>query len=163
MKAMRRFEKPAYSSPDQLLFGHAKELREYGLGLVIGDGKVVPEINYWPKREADLNPEMLIEQYRSITQAVLERAVDLGIKHLQLETELSHVPTLKPELAGEITSEQKAMMERYHGKYGINLALRVTVADVRFGFREISYDGSLSKMLEAFDKAASSGADVLSI
>ena len=95
-----KFDRLAYSSANELLFGHAKEPRRYGFDLSIGDGKVVPEINYWPRREADLDPRMLVEQYRSITHAVLERAVNLGMQDLQLETELSHVSTLRPELAG---------------------------------------------------------------
>ncbi|MCD6509179.1 MAG: hypothetical protein J7L11_02150 [Thermoprotei archaeon] len=43
---------------------------------------------------------------------------------------MSYSITLRPRLAEEIIDKQKTLMERYHSKYGIKLALRVTPADI---------------------------------
>lgn len=121
----------------------------------------MPEVKYWPGRSADESGK-LVEEFYSITVSVLERAVDLGVEALQLETELSHVATMNPKLAAEIVAAQRSLLERYHSEYGIALALRATVADIRWS-RELKREDALSRMLESFEAAAEAGADVLSI
>ncbi|MEM3943574.1 MAG: methyltransferase MtaB domain-containing protein [Thermofilaceae archaeon] len=158
---MARFTSLAYGKPGELLFGRALHPLRYGLGLEVGSGRVVPEVKYWPSRSADESGR-LVEEFSSITRGVLERAVDLGVQALQLETELSHVATLNPRLAEEIVAAQKDVMERYHSEYGVALALRVTVADVRWS-RELKGEEAFSRMMESFEAAAGAGADVLSI
>jgi len=155
------FASLAYASPDEMVFGRAARPLRYGLGLEVGGGRVVPELKYWPSRGADESGRV-VEEFAAITRDALERAVDLGVKALQLETELSHLATMNPRLAREIVEAQRSLMERYHSEHGIALALRVTVADVRWS-RELGREEALSRMLEAFEEAASAGADVLSI
>jgi len=156
-----RFTSLAYRSPDELVFGRALQPLRYGLGLEVGSGRVVPELKYWPSRAADESGR-LVDEFAAITRDALERAVDLGLRALQLETELSHVATLNPALAREIVETQKGIIERYHSEHGIGIALRVTVADVRWS-REVGREEALSRMLETFEAAAGAGADVLSI
>ena len=93
---------------------------------------------------------------------MLNRAADLGIKYLQLETELSYNVTLNPKLVEELVAKQKKLIEQYHDKFGIRLALRVTVADIR-NLKSITYEEAWNKMLEAFEASATAGADLLSI
>jgi methanol--5-hydroxybenzimidazolylcobamide Co-methyltransferase len=156
-----RFAGLAYRSWEEIVFGRALRPLRYGLGLEVGAGRVVPELKYWPSRSAD-EAGRVVEEFASITRDALERAVDLGVEALQLETELSHLATLNPKLAREIVEAQKSVMERYRSEYGIALALRVTVADVRWS-REVGREEALARMLEAFEEAARAGADVLSI
>ncbi|MEM1930281.1 MAG: methyltransferase MtaB domain-containing protein, partial [Thermofilaceae archaeon] len=82
---MARFTSLAYGKPGELLFGRALHPLRYGLGLEVGSGRVVPEVKYWPSRSADESGR-LVEEFSSITRGVLERAVDLGVQALQLET-----------------------------------------------------------------------------
>lgn len=158
---MPRFVNLAYGSPEGMVFGLSPHPLRYGLGLEVGGGRVVPELKYWPSRSADESGR-LVEEFSAITRDALERATDLGARALQLETELSHVATLNPELARSIVEAQESVMERYHAEHGIALALRVTVADVRWS-REVGREEALSRMLETFEAVAEAGADVLSI
>ncbi|RLF20682.1 MAG: methanol--corrinoid methyltransferase [Thermoprotei archaeon] len=152
----------AYGSPEEIIFGKAKYPLEYGLGLKVGYGEVIPEIKYWPYRGYENDEKKLIKEYEKITREILERAVDLNVKSLQLETELSYFITLRPKLAEEIVSLQKDIMEGYHSRYGIKLALRVTPADIR-KLREVTYDEARNIMMETFEAVCRSGADVISI
>ncbi len=156
------FTSPAYRSPDELSFGIAKKPLSYGLELSVGKGKVIPEIKYWPRRDVEAHVEKLPEEYEHITRDLLERAVDLGVKALQLETELNYQVTRRPELIEEIISKQRELMEQFHSRYGISLALRVTVADIR-RLRGLEYEEAMSTIFEAFETACRSGADVISI
>jgi len=151
----------AYSSWEEMVFGWSVHPLRYGLGLEVGTGRVVPELKYWPSRSAD-EAGRIVEEFASITRDALERAADLGTEALQLETELSHTATLNPKITREIVEAQKEIVERYHSEYGIALALRVTVADIRWS-REVGRREALARMLETFEQAAEAGADVLSI
>ncbi|MCI4439063.1 methanol--corrinoid methyltransferase [archaeon] len=145
-------------SLEEIKYGFSKFPLKYGINLEIGRGKVVPEIKYFPRIK-----ESLKEEYTNITKEILNRAVDLGVKDLQLETELTYVETGDPKLAGEIVRIQKDIMENYAKEYNINLGLRVTVADMR-DFRKVKHDEEgFSKMLETFEEVSKNGADVLSI
>ena len=145
-------------SLEEIKYGFSKFPLKYGINLEIGRGKVVPEIKYFPRIK-----ESLKEEYTNITKEILNRAVDLGVRDLQLETELTYVETGDPKLAGEIVRIQKEIMENYAKEYNINLGLRVTVADMR-DFRKVKHDEEgFSKMLETFEEVSKNGADVLSI
>lgn len=145
-------------SLEEIKFGFSKFPLKYGINLEVGNGKVVPEIKYFPRVKEDLK-----EEYTNITKEVLNRAVDLGVRDLQLETELTYVETGNPKLAGEIVRIQKDIMEKYAKEHGINLGLRITVADIR-DFRKAKHDEEgFTKMLETFEEVSRNGADVLSI
>ena len=47
--ATKKFTKMEYKSADDLVFGDAKYPLSYGLGLKVGAGQVVPEINFAPR------------------------------------------------------------------------------------------------------------------
>jgi len=152
----------AYESPADMVFGVARRPLRYGLGLEVGNGRVVPELKYWPSRAVESEPSLLVEEYERITAGVLERALDLGMEAIQLETELSYQVTLNPRLAGEIVTAQKSLLEKFSGEGGLKTALRVTVADIR-GMRSIDCERACSLMFETFESSAASGADLLSI
>ncbi|MEM3454218.1 MAG: methyltransferase MtaB domain-containing protein [Thermoproteota archaeon] len=145
-------------SLEEIKFGFSKFPLKYGINLEVGNGKVIPEIKYFPRVKEDLK-----EEYINITKEVLSRAVDLGIKDLQLETELTYVETGNPKLAGEIVRSQRDIIEKYAKEYNINLGLRVTIADMRDFRKEKHDEESFTKMLETFEEVSKNGADVLSI
>jgi len=143
---------------EELIFGFSKFPLKYGINLEVGNGRVVPEIKYFPRVGSNLK-----EEYISITEQVLRRAVDLGIEELQLETELTYIETGNPKLAGEIVRTQKEIIEKYAREYNLKLGFRVTVADMR-DFRKPNHDEEgFNKMLETFEVVSENGADVLSI
>ncbi|MEM3144494.1 MAG: methyltransferase MtaB domain-containing protein [Thermoproteota archaeon] len=157
------FRKVEIEDPSKLVFGIAKHPLSYGLGLKIGQGEVVPEVKFFPKAISEKDEEAFKKEVESITKDILDRAVELGVGSLQIETEQSFMETKNPRLVAEVTNIQKSVMEKYAGEYGIKLGLRVTVADIR-DFREgLRHTAEYNLMLEAFEKAASNGADILSI
>ncbi|MFQ5762786.1 MAG: methyltransferase MtaB domain-containing protein, partial [Candidatus Bathyarchaeia archaeon] len=161
--AVHRFSSMETKSWENLMFGVSKYPLKYGLNLEVGNGEIVPEIKYFPKREGEQNAETLKKEYHEITDNILKRAIDLGLPSIQLETEHSFVITKNPLLGGEITSIQKSIMEKYADEYGLKCALRVTVADVR-ELKDDMRDGEeTANMFESFENAAENGADVLSV
>ena len=163
MRVVRRFSLMETKSWDSLIFGVSKHPLGYGLNLEVGNGEVVPEIKYFPKRDGEEDSETLKKEYKEITDNVLKRAIDLGLPSIQLETEQTFVITKNPRLGGEITNIQKSIMEKYADEYGLKCALRVTVADIRELKGDMRGGEEVALMFESFDKAAENGADVLSL
>lgn len=168
--AIKRFTKMEYKSADEVVFGEAKYPVSYGLGQKIGQGWVVPEINFAPRPGAEKTPETLTREYVDyIAKDCLDRAVTLGFPAVQLENE--HIFQMvnnpkkfeKPVVAG-----QKAIMEKYHDEYGIALSIRHTIADPRLCERGLlpgmdKTHNYPEKVIEAAEIAAENGADVISI
>ena len=46
--ATKKFKKMEYGSADEMVFGESKYPLSYGLGLKVGSGAVIPEINFAP-------------------------------------------------------------------------------------------------------------------
>ncbi|MDW8033788.1 MAG: methyltransferase MtaB domain-containing protein [Nitrososphaerota archaeon] len=160
---MPEFRKVEIDNPSKLVFGVARHSLNYGFGLKIGQGEVVPEVKFFPRTISEKDEAAFRKEVESITKDILDRAVELGVSSLQIETEQSFMETKKPGLVAEVTNIQKSMMEKYAREYGIKLGLRVTIADIR-DFREgLRSTSEYNLMLEAFEKAASNGADILSI
>jgi len=143
---------------NSLVFGFSRHPLIYGNGLEIGRGHVVPEIKYFPRVGKDSK-----EEFKAITEQVLKRATSLGVDRLQLETELTYVEMQQSTLPGEITRLQKNLIEEYSKEYGMQLALRVTVPDIRDFGKPKNDEGGFNRMMDAFEQVASNGADVLSI
>lgn len=158
-----KYEDLEYSSLDKLIFGKAKKPVKCGLDLEIGSGKVIPEINYMPRVDDWSNFDKVMEGYRKITDSVLQKAVNLGMEAVQLETEFVESLNINPEHALEIIEMQKNKMKDYYKEYGLKSALRSTVADLRKMDEPIYQSERWNKMLEAFEMSAEGGADILSI
>lgn len=159
-----RLRTMAYSRWDEMEFGQALHPVTCGLGITIGGGQVIPEVKYAPRPGKEADYDTLRQEYAHITEQVLERAVQLGFPGLVLELEHVFQLTDNPAWGAGITARTKEQMVQYHDKYGIPLALRVTIADIRrpeHGLREGSPE--LAKMLESFERCAAAGADILSI
>lgn len=151
------------ASPAELVFGLARHPLSYGIGLDVGKGNVVPELKYFTRSASEGRTEGIKGEFISITSDVLQRASELGMPALQLETEFTFVETSKPRMVGEIVSAQKGMLEKHCKRFGTAAALRATIADMRDARREGFDPESRAKMMESFEAAASNGADVLSI
>lgn len=158
---------PAYTSAKDMIFGTALKPVTCGHQVVIGGGEVLPEVNFtlppMPLR-ADTLAEVR-ERFREIVSRVLMRAVQLEQPALVLEFEHLFELTRNPEWGALITSDIKSIMGDFYTRYGLRTALRVTVADIRDMERppRMRTGEPLALMLQAFQRCAESGADILSI
>ncbi len=165
---MTRFSKMAYHSSEDMVFGRAKKPVSYGLGIKTGFGKVIPEINYIPRSSSEHSEEKLLKEYvKYIAHDTITRAINLGFPDLQLETEWLASMTDNLSLSSAIVSGQKEVLENLHSQYGINLAIRHTIPDIRnseFGLRnKMDSKKRPENIIECAEIACESGADVLSI
>ena len=158
----------AYASPEDMVFGKAKKPLSYGLGIKVGAGRVIPEIKYAPRPGSESDPEKLRKEYVDyILRDVIRRAVNMGFPDLQLETEWISLMGTKLDMSANIVSSQKAYVENAHSKYGINLAVRHTIPDLRLFEHSlrVSKDGEdyPSVLMESAEVACENGADILSV
>ena len=164
-----KFTKMAYDKADDMLFGHAKKPLSYGLGIKVGAGRVIPELNYAPRPGTEKSIERITKEYVDyISTDAIKRAVTLGFPDLQLETEWVAQMGTVPGMAASVVAGQKAITEKFHDEYGINLAVRHTVPDQReaeHGLR-LGMDkkfGYPEKLFACCETACENGADVLSV
>ncbi|MDP6453641.1 MAG: methyltransferase MtaB domain-containing protein [SAR202 cluster bacterium] len=157
----------AYDSADDMMFGSAVSPVTCGLGVTIGGGQVLPEVNFTLPAisiEDDTISEVR-DQYRRMVSGILERAVQLDTEAIVLEFEHLFELTQNPRWGAEITSDIKEVMTQERQAHGLRSALRVTVADIREQVRPplMRRGPQLEQMLESFDACAKAGADILSI
>ena len=165
--AVKRYTSMAYDNADDMVFGTAKHPVSYGYGIRVGAGKVIPEINYAPRSGTEKDPAKLRREYVDyISKDIINRALTIGFPDVQLETEwVSQMGN--PKMSEPVVSGQKAITEKYHKAYGINLAVRHTIPDQREADKGLrpgmdslhSYPEALFNCAEV---ACENGADVLS-
>ena len=166
---IKRYTRMEYENPDDMVFGEAKYPVSYGLGMTVGGGFVVPEINFAPRPGAERTPESLRKEFVDyITKDILDRAVTLGFPAVQLENEHIFQMVNEPKrFELPVVAGQKELMQKYHDEFGIALAIRHTIADPRLaeeGLR-LGMDKKHEypeKCIESFEVAAENGADLLS-
>ena len=163
----KQYNSLAYPTVQEMSFGIAREPVTTSLGVEIGAGAVLPEVNFTLPMMS-INESTIDEIrsiYASIVEKVLKRAVDLQQNALVLEFEQLYEMTLKPDWGARITADMRQVMEQFHQKHGLKSALRVTVADIREkDSPPLMRSGEPMKtMLAAFDLCAVAGADILAI
>lgn len=162
--AVNRYTKMAYANADEMTFGRAKHPVKAGLGLEIGAGYTIPELNYAPRPQAGVSKEALIKEYERITKDAMARIVQIGAPCVVLETEHVQQMSNNPDWGAAVAHAQKTIMEEYHEEYGVKCALRHTIGDIREDRDYLALRGKKNDvMLEAFEKCAVQGADLLSI
>jgi methanol--5-hydroxybenzimidazolylcobamide Co-methyltransferase len=163
----QRYNSLAYGSSDDVIFGVAPKPVSAGLGLTIGGGAVLPEVDFTlPTMSIESSTLREVQsQYDGMSKMVLQRAVQLGCSALAIEVEHLYELTTHPEWGAEITRLVKSNIEDACKKYGLHAALRVTVADVREADRppKMRTGEGFRKIMEAMERCAESGADILSI
>lgn len=157
----------AYQTFDQMIFGRSLKPVTLPNGIVIGGGKVIPEVNFTlPVMQIteETMPEVR-RNFREITANILERARKLGQKEIILE--LEHLPPLteNPQWGADVTADMKEIMDEFADEKGVKSALRVTVCDIRDLDKppKMRSGEPMAKMLESFELCAKAGADILSI
>ncbi|MDV0445413.1 hypothetical protein MmiAt1_09900 [Methanimicrococcus sp. At1] len=162
--AVNRYTKMAYANADEMTFGRAKFPVKGGLGLEIGAGYTIPELNYAPRPQAGVSKEALVKEYERITKDAMARIVQIGAPAVVLETEHVQQMSNNPSWGAEVAHVQKTILEEYHEEYGVKCGLRHTIGDIREDRDYLALRGPKNDvMLEAFEQCAKQGADFLSI
>ncbi len=160
---MKVYESLAYPSWDEIVFGRAVHPVKCGLGLEIGNGMVHPEVKYHPRPGTESDFDLIFNEYQRMTKDILQRCIEIGLPSVVLELEHVFQLTFNVKWGGDIAHMTKWLLQEYHNKFGLQGALRVTVADIRKP--ENGYRGSeeYGRVMESFVEAAEAGADILSI
>jgi methanol--5-hydroxybenzimidazolylcobamide Co-methyltransferase len=157
---LRRYTKLAYKDPDEILFGHAKFPVQEHFGIVFGAGFVVPEVKVAPAPGTEKDKESLVREMASIAEQAASRAVDIGLPAFMLEQEHVFQQTYYPDWAYDCTHAQLEVLEKYYKEYGVRIALRQTVADIRVeekgGLRGSEYDNRIAETIERCCEAGAS-------
>jgi methanol---5-hydroxybenzimidazolylcobamide Co-methyltransferase len=164
---MTRFDALAISRPADLLFGTCTKPLATRHGMVIGGGRVYPELNFTlPTMFVNENtmPEVR-EQYRQIISGSLKRAVELEASGLVVEFETLPPMTENPAWGIELSRILLDAMNDANAKHGLKSVLRITPNDTREMERPPRMrSGPLYEaMLTTFDGCAAAGAELLSI
>lgn len=161
------FRDLAIRSLDDFVYGSAPHPLACGRGVTIGDGVVIPEINF-TLPPIDINPstwEDVRAQYSEIIESVCGRAAALEVPALLVEFETLPPMTVHPEWGAEITSLLAKTLERFHSEHGLRSALRLTPNDTRDHVRPpVMRSGAYwDGMVRLFRMAGDAGADMIAI
>ncbi|NOZ62542.1 MAG: hypothetical protein GXO74_12790 [Calditrichaeota bacterium] len=164
---MRMWNKLVYESHEQMMFGKSLHPVKCGFGITIGDGTVLPEVNYTvPPMEVSPEKEgRILQEYETIVQGVLSRMVTLQVPGVILEFEHAPQMTTHIEIGARVTEQTKKIMKEYYENHGLKSALRSTICDIREQERppQIRHGKSVQIVLDSFKENARLGADMLSI
>jgi len=162
-----RYHQLAISKPEELIFGRSLKPVRSRRGLIIGAGKVYPELNFTlpPMALTDETFSEVREQYRGIVTDALARAVDLHMEGLVLEFETLLEMTLRPEWGVELVAIMNEVCEEFYQKYGLKTEIRLTPNDTRDFERPVRMRTSryLESMFRLFEEGARAGGTFLSI
>ncbi|HEX9934409.1 MAG TPA: methyltransferase MtaB domain-containing protein, partial [bacterium] len=164
---MKSFPKLAIPNPSDLMFGRALRPFTSRRGLVIGGGKVYPELNFTlPTMEiSDATFSDICTRYREAVDEACRRSLDLNVEGLVVEFETLVEMTQYPPYAVELTKIMNDVLESHYSRNGLKSALRITPNDLReFKRPPVLRSGVLlDRMLETFAGCAKAGAEILSI
>lgn len=165
--AGKSFSSTVYKNLNDFIYGFSRSPVTCKNGLVIGNGLILPEINFTLPTMAvnsETMPEVL-SQYKSIIEGVYKRAVELYVPGFVVEVELLPPATYNPAWGIEITKTVRSVMYDFENRSGIKSALRITPVDIREDKKSVHmWRGShWDSIMETFEGCAKEGADLLSI
>lgn len=162
-----KYNKLVISKKEDLLFGHAPFPVTTRRGLVIGGGKVYPELNFTlePMHINNDTIDSIILQYRDIVKRALKRGVELYSNGIIFEFETLPEMTKNPDYGVDIIRAMNEVCEEFYQKHNIPSEIRLTPNDLREFERPPRQRTShlLNPMLELFERGALAGGDILSI
>jgi methanol--5-hydroxybenzimidazolylcobamide Co-methyltransferase len=162
-----KYNKLEIETADQLVFGTAPYPVTTSRGLVIGGGKVYPELNFTlpPITVSKENMAEISRHYREIATGALDRALHLESPGLVLEFETLVEMTQHPAIGIELVKIMNDICEDYYQKHGLISEIRLTPNDIREFERppRLRSTKLLDPMMELFEKGAEAGGNLLSI
>ncbi len=164
---MTTYESLAIDNASQLLFGSAPHPLHTRQGLVIGGGRVYPELNFTLPTMA-IDPETMPDirrQYEQIIDGSLMRAVELEVPGVVIEFETLPPMCETPAWGLELTKILLDGMEKANAAFGLKTVLRITPNDLREIRRPplMRQGPLLESTLRMFEGTAAAGAELLSI
>ena len=164
---IKQYTSLAYENLDEFVFGYAKNPIKLKNGMVIGGGKVYPELNFTLPPMAITKDTMseVIMQYKGIIEDACKRAKELYLPGLVVEVELLPPTTYNPEWGIEITKTIRDVMYEYEAKYGLKSVMRITPVDIREDKQSphMWHGSHWDAIMKTFEGCARAGADLLSI
>lgn len=162
-----KFKELAIKKPEDLYFGTAPNPVKTPRGLVIGGGRIYPELNFTlPAMAIDKKDHTeVINQYREIATGALDRALQLYSDGVVLELETLIEMTQIPEMGIEIVKTMNEICEENFIKHGLKSEIRLTPNDLREFERPPKQRTSklIEPMMELFERGALAGGNLLSI
>jgi methanol--5-hydroxybenzimidazolylcobamide Co-methyltransferase len=161
------YDKLAYNSLNDFVYGSCPNPVKTKSGLVIGGGEIYPELNF-TLPAMTINESTVQEAYKiykEMVDGILKRAKELYAPGIVIEYETLPPFTEHPEWGIKINKIILDGMKEYKEKYGLKSALRATPNDLREMNRPpIMRSGQIwENMLKTFEGCARDGADFLSI
>jgi len=163
----KTFSELAYKDEDKFVFGSSLYPVKCGFEVEIGNGLVIPEVNYTlPTMEiSEQTFTKVMDEFHTMVDEILKRCIILQAPAVVLEFEHVYDLTVNPVWGQSITEDTKKLMHRYYESDGLKSALRVTVADIRGKNHPplMRHGNELAQMLDSFQLCAKSGADIVSV
>ncbi len=157
----------AISSLESFIYGRSPRPVTCGHNLVIGAGRVVPELNFTlpPMDISAATWSAVRREYEAMINGALRRAEQLETPDLLVEFETLPPMTMQPDWGLEITELLATALQSTAERTGMHTALRLTPNDIReFARPPLMRQGPhWEAMLEFFARASQAGADLLSI
>jgi methanol--5-hydroxybenzimidazolylcobamide Co-methyltransferase len=128
-----KFTNLSISDASELIFGFCKKPVETKRGLIIGGGKVYPELNFTlpPVTISKNNLKTITKHYKDIVSGALERALHLYSPGVILEFETLIEMTKEPEIGIEIVKVMNDICEDYFQKHKLKSEIRLIPNDLR--------------------------------
>lgn len=165
--ARRSFDRLAIADLGAFVYGRAPAPVDCGHGVVVGAGRVVPELNFTlpPLEVSAASWPTILDHYAQIVDGACERAAALDVPALLLEFESLPEMTTEPERGLEIVRLLADRLAHHRDKRGLAAALRFTPNDVREFERppRLRSGPYWEAMRRSFAGAAGAGADLLAI
>jgi methanol---5-hydroxybenzimidazolylcobamide Co-methyltransferase len=164
---MKHYSQLSIPTQEQFYFGHAPKPVSTRRGLVIGDGKVYPEINLTlpPIQINQANFDEIKKMYAETLTEICKRAVELDFEGFVIEFETLIEMTTHPPFAIELTEILNNILERFYAQNGLKTAIRITPNDSREMLRPpfMRSGRYYESMLKTFEGCAQNGAEFLAI
>ena len=162
-----KFKELAISRKEDLFFGTAVKPVTTRRGIVIGGGKVHPELNFTLPIMSinDSTFNSIKDQYKNIVRDALTRGVDLYSDGIIFEFETLIEMTKNPNYGVELVKVMNEQCDEFFARYGLASEIRLTPNDLREFDRPPKQRTSsyLDPMMELFERGAEAGGDLLSI
>jgi methanol--5-hydroxybenzimidazolylcobamide Co-methyltransferase len=148
---------------DDMVFGQTNHPVKMGIDQVMGGGLVVPNIKVAPAEGSEETIDGLEATSKNIAFAACQRAADIGLPAIQIETEHVQQQSISREASERCTAVTWEQLEQLNEKFGTRVSLMSTVADMREeenGLRGSKFDIAMD---ESFEACAQNGASMLCI
>ncbi len=158
------FNKLAYTSLNDFVFGKSKKPVAMKNGMVIGGGAVYPELNMTLPMmtiKEEMMPKVL-KQYREMVTGACEKAVELEAPGIVIEIELLPPCTMVPKWGVDVNRAVAEVLKEFEAREGLKSLLRITPVDIREGddLVHMFHGSHWDRVMECFQGSAEAAKDI---